>query len=1559
MKRMIYLALGIVFFSFCFIAYAQLGQGEPEKEPIKTVQNTHSFIDPDKYANTFNVSFTDSMRATANDGKPYSVNLIPFGQKLSDNSKVSYAMTKDNLPITKLEQKRYKYNITIPALPTLSNRLNYVGFYFNYTKGLEVKLNNYDSNMSKIHMISFCSIDSCIEYDFSDVPFNYMLNETEIKIDVSGLNSLRVDPTVTFSTGDVTAITITPLSNDTFAIIFCDTATDDVNLIIYNTSGTNMTSSIKVDDVANCVDNYVISATAFDSNTFAVAWDDGTSPVLKIYNSLGNNLTTEIDAGSAAGGWVSISAFNSTYLAYGWMDYGTQDVTFSVYDRTGTKICGATDADTNAGAYGGQVSVSAMSSEQFVIAWIDTPTTNRTTFRFYDSACTNLTSAQTVVDASLEVSEQYISVSAFNSSHIFLAWANNRINTLNFSIYAWTTKIITGSINSIALVSTAVFNSTLAIAQDNYNDYVVSTYLSNGTEILDKVFIGDEADAIMYAQAIAAYNPATNIGFCNNSFISAWVWSKIGYAEQANWSSYHSDGTAWDGVCPSEEPENDDYTVSLSDTIIISESTGIGKTLSKLISDIITATDSIAKKISKIISLSDAFIISDNIETTEGKIKTVFSIFSITESIGIATTYKKSKEDTLTFSESISISSNISTGNIEISSCGNLTEAGKTYILTEDIIDNIDDVCLWLQNSNITLDCQGYSITQNSTSWAGITAYDPTETFTLTNLTVKNCKVYDYDAENNNGIDFEITNNSYIYNNTIENSYYALGFYEAFNNTIEYNIIKDAKYAVYYNSANNHFFNNYFLVDNFTSEGSGWGTNYWNTTQQAGTRVYSNGTETGGNFWDEYTYLTAVEDGWTVDNLTLPEGCGVNDDILVIGAHEQGTIYEYSLVKFNIEGLQENEYEFCLYVSWNNYGDDDEASAYLYEIDNQTWEECDNVTLATIGTGDLITQVDDIKTYQPDTKPKLCFNVTDYINEQIGLGTKNVSLFMNSTIIVGEDDEEIAFHSKDTDVPTNQMPSLKYLSTSAGYSKTCADDDQDGFCDEPYEIAENNTDYLPLSNKYTANKTYSISLSDTITLTDSINRKTTSARYLSDTITFSDSISYSAVRHYSSSLSDTITFAESINYTYVYQPKQYTKNLTDSILLSDNILANKGISKALQDNMVFSDIITASSVMSYSRSVSDAMTATDTISRKINITFPLRDALIFSESIGKTSLMSYSADVSDAMIFADNIKRNTALSVSKSESLLFSESISISSVFAYSRSVSDAMAFSELIGTSTFHAYSRSVLDSMTISDIITASTMRNATIILYDALTFSDKITIALTITEKLRDTIIIYDNAKAVYASLVQIIINLIGQTTNSLTFNWSIYTGTNATGIWLVENETNTLIKTLPSPLNETWNYTFDELSRYRQYTIYINATDGTANYTEYLDAMTLMESGVFSKWLFIGFMSLLIILLYFYFFHDVIYFGVLAGVIMIFIAIVLGATGYLSDLSCVDNNIRETVSGAITSHDYHIICQESILDMDRSFINALSLILLVIGSFIIVDFSYTIKRGKANA
>jgi parallel beta-helix repeat protein len=35
-----------------------------------------------------------------------------------------------------------------------------------------------------------------------------------------------------------------------------------------------------------------------------------------------------------------------------------------------------------------------------------------------------------------------------------------------------------------------------------------------------------------------------------------------------------------------------------------------------------------------------------------------------------------------------------------------------------------------------------------------------------------------------------------------------------------------------------------------------------------------------------------------------------------------------------------------------------------------------------------------------------------------------------------------------------------------GYSDTCTDYNHDGFCDDPYQLATNNYDYLPLSNKY-------------------------------------------------------------------------------------------------------------------------------------------------------------------------------------------------------------------------------------------------------------------------------------------------------------------------------------------------------------------------------------------------------------------------------------------------------------------------------------------------------------
>lgn len=117
----------------------------------------------------------------------------------------------------------------------------------------------------------------------------------------------------------------------------------------------------------------------------------------------------------------------------------------------------------------------------------------------------------------------------------------------------------------------------------------------------------------------------------------------------------------------------------------------------------------------------------------------------------------------------------------EITDCQTLDAPGGNYFLTGNIIRNdLTDDCFKVTAEDVTLDCQGYSITSIN-NFAGVYSNN-------NYTTIKNC-IIDMGAEGV-GIELEGTNSSYIYNNILRNQYVGINSTGGtFNAVIDDNII--------------------------------------------------------------------------------------------------------------------------------------------------------------------------------------------------------------------------------------------------------------------------------------------------------------------------------------------------------------------------------------------------------------------------------------------------------------------------------------------------------------------------------------------------------------------------------------------------------------------------------------------------------------------------------------------------------------------------------------------------------------------------------------------------
>jgi len=358
-----------------------------------------------------------------------------------------------------------------------------------------------------------------------------------------------------------------------------------------------------------------------------------------------------------------------------------------------------------------------------------------------------------------------------------------------------------------------------------------------------------------------------------------------------------------------------------------------------------------------------------------------------------------------------------------ITDCTNITTSGD-YYLVNDINGSSYEKCIVINASNVVLDCQGYTITSGTYGIAIYGSY----------ITIKNCIL--------KGGNHHIYSFTYAQNiEVINNSFYGPTFYAV------------ALSSINKGSKNLYVYNNRIYCN---SSKCGWGgISLVNSSNVTVTNNYienqTSGMTDGGllvglsrdvritynTFNSVYIGISIPASRYVVisDNVVRGSsyvGIGIltSDDSIIEDNTISGNNVGIGITDYN-GGLNSSDVNVTNVTIRNN------------KIEGNTYGLQESLML---GTGYFF----DIYIYNN------LFNQTTNTYIQ---NPDRFSGYWNTTRQTGT-----RIYSAGTEIGGNYWTNP----SGNGYSDTCTDADNDGFCDNSYTVATNNIDYLPYSNKYVA-----------------------------------------------------------------------------------------------------------------------------------------------------------------------------------------------------------------------------------------------------------------------------------------------------------------------------------------------------------------------------------------------------------------------------------------------------------------------------------------------------------
>jgi hypothetical protein len=367
----------------------------------------------------------------------------------------------------------------------------------------------------------------------------------------------------------------------------------------------------------------------------------------------------------------------------------------------------------------------------------------------------------------------------------------------------------------------------------------------------------------------------------------------------------------------------------------------------------------------------------------------------------------------------------IARAEIDISTCSVLNQAGETYRLTANILNSDAATCMDIIAENITLDCQGYLID-------GILATGSVGIYSNQyNTTVRNCRVIDWER----GLYLRNSNSHNLTNITTSSNLYAIFIYNSnFNNLT--NIISNSNVADGLELEGSNF----NTLINIIANSNDYGLHIQNSDFNTLTNITTNSNSNIGIWIDSsnsntLTYITANSNNR-----------GLDLDIA------NSTTIANVVANFNYYGVMISTSEFN---NLTNITANSNTHGLWIDARSNSNILKDSRIQNSSGYGIWINNA--------GSPQNLFYNNLFNNTENFNFFGSLKANYWNTTKQLGT-----RIYSPGTEIGGNYWTN----STGNGYSDTCEDADQDGFCDSPHILETDNVDYLPLSDEFPAPTQY-------------------------------------------------------------------------------------------------------------------------------------------------------------------------------------------------------------------------------------------------------------------------------------------------------------------------------------------------------------------------------------------------------------------------------------------------------------------------------------------------------